>query len=209
MRTYRYPVNYRKIYEQHYGPIPFDHQGRRYEIHHIDGNHNHNDPGNLQAVTIQEHYNIHYAQEEWAACLMIARRMALPPAELSELARKNTTRKNQRELAAGTHNFLGGEVQRKRNRDALANGTHHLLGPKQNKDRIAAGNHNLVGPSSNLTRLAEGRHPSQMKRVCERCSKEFSVSMYVRWHGDKCKKKPTVIPSDQGVITISSPVVGL
>lgn len=31
---------YRRIYEQHYGPIPKDEQGRSYEIHHIDGNHN-------------------------------------------------------------------------------------------------------------------------------------------------------------------------
>lgn len=193
MRTYRYPVNYRKIYEQYYGLIPYDQDGRRYEIHHIDGNHNHNDPSNLKAVTIQEHYDIHYAQEDWAACLMIARRMKISASELSELARKNTIKKNQRELAAGTHNFLGGEVQRKRNRDALANGTHHLLGPKQNKDRIAAGNHNLVGPSSNLIRLAEGRHPSQMMRLCEYCGEMFSVGMLKRWHGDNCKKKPTEV----------------
>jgi hypothetical protein len=113
MRTYRYPVNYRKIYEQHYGPIPYDQDGRRYEIHHKDGNHNHNDPSNLVAVTIQEHYDIHYAQQDWAACLMIARRMSLTPVELSNLARLNTTRKNQRELAAGTHNFLGGSIQKK------------------------------------------------------------------------------------------------
>lgn len=189
MRTYRYPVNYRKIYEQHYGPIPYDQDGRRYEIHHKDGNHNHNDPSNLQAVTIQEHYDIHYAQQDWAACLMIARRMKLSPGELSELARKNTIRKNQRELAAGTHNFLGGEIQRQWNRSAVAAGTHHLLGPKQNMDRIAAGSHNWIGPNSNLSRLAEGRHPSQMKRLCEHCGGMFSVGMLKRWHSDNCKKR--------------------
>lgn len=193
MNTYRYPVNYRKIYEQAHGPIPYDAQGRRYEIHHVDGNHNHNDPANLKAVTIQEHYDIHYAQQDWAACLMIARRMSLEPSELSSLARKNTIRKNQREIAAGTHNFLGGEIQRKWNRSAVQNGTHHLLGSKQNKDRIAAGNHNLVGPNSNLSRLANGTHPSQMMRVCEHCGKECSVSMHVRWHGDNCKEKPTEV----------------
>ena len=189
MRTYRYPVNYRKIYEQHYGPIPYDQDGRRYEIHHKDGNNNHNDPSNLQAVTIQEHYDIHYAQQDWAACLMIARRMKLSPGELSELARKNTIRKNQRELAAGTHNFLGGEIQRQWNRSAVAAGTHHLLGPKQNMDRIAAGSHNWIGPNSNLSRLAEGRHPSQMKRLCEHCGGMFSVGMLKRWHSDNCKKR--------------------
>lgn len=193
MRTYRYPVNYRKIYEQHYGPIPYDEHGRRFEIHHIDGNHNHNEPSNLKAVSIQEHYDIHYAQEDWAACLMIARRMKLSANELSELARKNTRRKNQRELEAGTHNFLGGEIQRRWNREAVQNGTHHLLGPKQNAKRLADGTHNLLGPKSNLDRLQKGTHPSQMKRVCEYCGGTFSVSMHSRWHGDNCKKKPTEV----------------
>ena len=41
-------TNYRKIYEQHYGPIPKDTDGRSYEIHHIDGNHNNNDINNLR-----------------------------------------------------------------------------------------------------------------------------------------------------------------
>ena len=35
---------YRKIYEQHHGPIPIDESGRTYDIHHIDGNHFNNDP---------------------------------------------------------------------------------------------------------------------------------------------------------------------
>ena len=55
--------NYRKIYKQYYGPIPKDEFGRRYDIHHIDGNHDNCDASNLKAVTIQEHYDIHYQQE--------------------------------------------------------------------------------------------------------------------------------------------------
>lgn len=187
MRIY----DYRKIYKQHYGAVPKDADGRNYDIHHIDGNHTNDDPLNLKAVTIQEHYEIHLAQGDWAACLLIAQRMKIKPSDLSEIARQNTIRKNQREIAAGTHNFLGGEIQRKWNRSAVANGTHHLLGPKQNADRIAAGNHNLIGPHSNASRLAQGRHPSQMMRICEHCGGTFSVGMLTRWHGDNCKKKPT------------------
>lgn len=56
-------TNYRKIYEQHYGPIPKDSDGRTYEIHHIDGDHSNNDPSNLKCVSIQEHYDIHHSQE--------------------------------------------------------------------------------------------------------------------------------------------------
>jgi hypothetical protein len=186
--TYRYPVNYRKIYEDHHGPIPYDEDGRRLEIHHIDGDHNNNNISNLTAITIQEHYDIHYAQEDWAACLLIAQRMELSPAEISDLARRNTVRKNQRELAAGTHNFLGGRIQREWNQKAVKDGTHHALGPRLNKMRLDAGTHNLLGPKSNLDRLARGAHPSQMKRTCEHCEKTVAVAMYARWHGDKCKK---------------------
>jgi len=35
-------TKYRKIYEQHNGPIP-----KGMDIHHIDGNHANNDPNNL------------------------------------------------------------------------------------------------------------------------------------------------------------------
>ena len=187
MRIY----DYRKIYKQHYGAVPKDKNGRNYDIHHIDGNHTNDDPLNLKAVSIQEHYEIHLSQGDWAACLLIAQRMKIKPSDLSEIARQNTIRKNQREIAAGTHNFLGGKIQRERNRRAIENGTHHLLGPKQNADRIAAGNHNFVGLNSNASRLAEGRHPSQIMRVCEHCKGTFSVGMLKRWHGNNCKKKPT------------------
>jgi hypothetical protein len=173
MRIY----DYRKIYKQHYGAVPKDKDGRNYDIHHIDGNHTNDDPLNLKAVTIQEHYEIHLAQGDWAACLLIAQRMKVKPSDLSEIARQNTTRKNQREIAAGTHNFLGGEIQRKWNRSAVANGTHHLLGPKQNADRIAVGNHNWLG-----------------KKLCPHCNRSIPMNNYHRWHGSNCKLiRPSVI----------------
>jgi len=50
--------NYRKVYESYYGAIPKDSNGRSYEIHHVDGNHDNNNISNLKLVTIEEHYNI-------------------------------------------------------------------------------------------------------------------------------------------------------
>ena len=54
---------YRKIYENHYGEIPIDENGRIFEIHHIDGDHDNNHYTNLMAVTIHEHYDIHKSME--------------------------------------------------------------------------------------------------------------------------------------------------
>lgn len=92
---------YRKIYEKHYGPIPKDENNRSYEIHHLDKNHQNNNPLNLIAVTIQEHYNLHYAQGNLGACYKIARRMEMSPEELSNLAREIA----KKLLSEGRHNF--------------------------------------------------------------------------------------------------------
>lgn len=78
-----------KIYRQHHGSIPREENGRLYEIHHIDGDPTNNDINNLVAVTLQEHYDIHYANGDWAACLIMSERMKISPEEKSNLARKN------------------------------------------------------------------------------------------------------------------------
>lgn len=113
---------YRNIYENHFGPIPKDTHGRTYEIHHIDGNHENNDPNNLRCVTIQEHYDIHHSQRDWGACFRMAKRMALSPIKISELARQN----NRKRIEEGTHPFVGPNLNQRRH----AAGTHPLQNPK-------------------------------------------------------------------------------
>lgn len=77
--------DYRKIYERY-------HQSSLLEgidIHHIDGNHFNNDPKNLQAVTLEEHYDIHKSQNDFYACFMIAQRMVIKPHDWRQLAQAN------------------------------------------------------------------------------------------------------------------------
>jgi hypothetical protein len=204
---------YRKIYKQHFGPIPKDSQGRTYEIHHIDGDHTNNDISNLQCVSIQEHYDIHYAQGNYGACYGISVRMKSSPEELSELARKLAFKRiedgihpfqnpenqkkgveaanivNKKKIADGTHNLLGGKIQRESSRKRVENKTHHLLGPETNQKRVDAGTHNFLGNSMMLKLLSEGKHSSQIKKTCEYCSKIISSYNYTRWHGANCKYK--------------------
>ncbi len=131
---------YRKIYENHVGPIPKDEEGRTYEIHHIDGDKTNNTISNLQCVSIKEHYDIHYQQGDWAACYKIGQRLRLSPEIISELIKRS-------------------------NADRIENGTHHLLGPKMNLEMMKRGIH----PSQNikcrqlarqreLTNIQEGTH---------------------------------------------------
>jgi hypothetical protein len=147
---------YRKIYENHYGPIPKDETGRTYEIHHIDGNHDNNAHTNLKAVTIKEHYDIHYAQGDWAACLVMSERMNMSIEERSYLS---STIQKQR-LENGTHHFLDADFISRtgiRMREDYANGTHPFTDPvvieKAKKrsslvqtDRYVAGTHQFLDP---------------------------------------------------------------
>ena len=130
MSIYHKKKSYRKIYEEHYGPVGYDENGRRLEIHHIDGNHKNNDISNLKLVSIQEHYNIHFAQGDWHACLLISQRMNIDPKIKSELCSKAT-----RELfARGDHPFLDGEMSKKVQKRRVEEGTHHMLGGKIQSD---------------------------------------------------------------------------
>lgn len=174
---------YRKIYENHYGPIPKDETGRSFEIHHIDGNRSNNDPINLKCVSIQEHYDIHYSQGDWAACLKIGSKMKISPEELSNIASLNSKKRisegthpfkrkgfakeqNLKRVADGSHPFMG-EKGSKRSRELqlerIKNGNHPFLGgaiqKKVNKKRVKEGTHNFSGPSLNKERVRKGTHP--------------------------------------------------
>ena len=122
---------YRKIYEHHHGSIPKEENGRTYEIHHIDGNHSNNDPINLKSVTIQEHYDVHYSQQDWGACLKISKRMTLSSSDIGKLSRLTQLKR----VSDGTHPFLKKEVQQKRiesviesHRKRVNDKTHQFIG---------------------------------------------------------------------------------
>jgi hypothetical protein len=68
-------MNYRKIWEKYNGSIPKDEKGRSYDIHHIDGNRNNNDITNLKAVSLEEHWKIHFEQGDYLEANMIANRI--------------------------------------------------------------------------------------------------------------------------------------
>ena len=82
---------YRKIYEQYHGPIPKDENNRTYDIHHIDGDSENNDPSNLVALSLKDHYNLHYSQGDYMAAWLLGGKLKVPTEELSDLAKKSGT----------------------------------------------------------------------------------------------------------------------
>lgn len=199
--------NYRAIYEAHHGPIGKDANGRSLEIHHVDGNHDNCDITNLKLVTIQEHYNIHKAQGDWGACLIMSHRMNLTPEETADLSRQC----QQQRIANGTHNLLGSEHNRKR----IEAGTHHFLDKEaarqRNLKRISAGTHNLTTDANPVYELIKsGRHhfqtdnpskrqvqdgthhflnnhPNKIQVTCPHCDKTGGLVNMRRYHFDNCK----------------------
>ena len=185
MKKRVYPRN---VYRSYFGEIPKDVNGRSYEVHHIDGNHKNNDISNLKLVTIEEHYAIHYAQDDYGACLIMSDRMSISHEEKSRLASKHSQsrlargdhpflRKGfqsgtaRRMVDKGTHPFLGGAIQRASNKERRENGTHHLLGNTLARDLIE-----------------QGRSPTQKEWVCPHCNAAGKGSSnYNRWHGSKCR----------------------
>ena len=188
---------YRKIYEQHNGPIPNDENGRTYEIHHIDGNHSNNSTLNLKAVPIIEHFNIHFSQGDYAACLLISERMesSLTVEQKSALS----TAENQRRILDGTHNFLGSKNP---SHKRVAEGTHNLQGLNNpSHKRVAEGTHNLLDGSvsrkTQLRKIADGSHlfigqsnPAKLIVTCPYCGKSGGKTGMAKWHFDRCRSHP-------------------
>jgi hypothetical protein len=124
-------MHYRKIWKKYFGEIPTDENKHSYEIHHIDGNRKNNSLDNLMCISIQEHYDIHYRQGDYAAAFRIAQRMNLDPQIKSELMSKS----NKKRLQEGTHSFQNKQVREDRTKAVqklVQEGKH----PFQNPDTI-------------------------------------------------------------------------
>ena len=164
MCIYCHTNNYRKIYENHVGPIPY-----RYDIHHLDGNHSNNNPTNLKAVTVQEHYDIHYSQGDYGACYYIAiQRLSTTPEELSFIASQIATQR----VIDGTHPWKDREKMK-----------------KQNQKRTAEGKNAFSGPANVQKQFANKTHANFIKVSCLTCKKITNKTHFNKWHGDNCKQK--------------------
>ena len=184
---------YRKIYEEYYGAIPTDPDGRTYEVHHIDGDDTNNDPTNLVALSLKEHYDLHYAQGDFQACrLMALQRMNKTPEEISELNRQSQLKL----MEDGKHHFVGDT-----NPSVIAskNGTHNWLNNDNHPMKIAVknGTHSWLGGEfqrEHMTRLVKKgthnfitNHPSKTIVTCPHCGATGSAPAMGRNHFDNCK----------------------
>ena len=154
-----------------------------------------------------------YEQNDYAACVILGSRLKKTPAEISELSSKNAksmisrgvhpfigdSNPTYKRVLDGTHNFLGGEIQRKSNYTRVKNGTHNFLNSSiqsnTQKTRLSNGTHPFLnrelqiknGLASANKQMRNGTHPSQMIWKCHCGKTGKGQSNFLRWHGDNCK----------------------
>jgi len=197
-------MNYRKLWESHNGPIPKDSEGRSLEIHHIDGNHENNVIENFKLVTIQEHYNIHYQQGDYGACLAIIMRMNVPVEVSKKMQSKLSKALAAKRIAEGTHNFSA-EFSKQIQAQRLQDGTHNFQGEQgsrnavqRNKKLVELGKHPWAGELGKkhnkdltLQRIEKGTHNFLTEYKCKFCNRTVKgEGNYKRWHGERCKDNP-------------------
>ena len=126
-------TNYRKLWEKFNGPIPRDKNGIKFDIHHIDGDRTNNVIENLVALSMDDHYDLHYKQGDWGACkaIDIRRKNKITPEERAELTKKiHTGRKNSEETKRKMSETAKGKNTWSKGRPAWNKG---LTGIKTNK----------------------------------------------------------------------------
>ena len=91
-----YPALHRQVWIDGNGPIP---DGMH--VHHIDGDHDNNDPSNLRIISASEHARLHYREREPSIRARLAewRESAEGKRTLAENGRKMRERTPARELA--------------------------------------------------------------------------------------------------------------
>ena len=155
-------------------------------------------------MTLQEHYNIHFSQKDYAACVLIGRKLCIDPKTLTELNRQQ----NKLRVIDGTHHLLGGEIQKKSSQARARKGIlgfqnkENLIKANQMRDKIiqqklSEGSWILQDKEFHKKHVREqiekGLHCSQKKITCVHCNKIVDSANYNRSHGDRCKVLTGVI----------------
>lgn len=157
---------YRKIYEEHYGPIPTDQYGNTYHIHHINGDCTDNQIENLIALSVENHYKLHLEQGDYGAAAILANELGINSSELRRQA-------VAKQLAEGRHSSQRAESiakHKETKRKRFESGDNPYATPKfkqQQSERRTA---------LNLALAAQNMHPSQSADFKKNMSKRIKAA---------------------------------
>ena len=192
--------NYRQIWADHYGPIPIDENGVTYDIHHIDGNRKNNHITNLVALSLKDHYQIHYDKKEYNAAHLISNRLNMTPEERADINKKLSESKTGKPLS---------EYHKSRMKKPKSEETKkRMKKPKseEHKEAIRLASFGKIYnkiecphckkyiSSNNAKRFHFNNCPTYTKKtyptkICPHCFKEGAPGPMKQWHFDNCKNK--------------------
>ena len=191
---------YRSIYIKHHGAIPLDENGRTYEIHHIDGDHTNNDIKNLIALSMQDHYDLHYAQGDYGACVLMAFKMNMTDEEISELISAS----HQKRISEGTHptqqkwtcewcNKSGINMLNYHNsHDKRCKKNPNISDEDVRKRKNTSAKQSKSASRAQLDSVRNGTHNTQEKWHCIHCNLNGKGAGNYRYHGENCLKNPNL-----------------
>lgn len=184
-------MNYRKIWINKFGEIPKDENGITYEIHHIDGNSKNNNIENLQCLSIKEHFDVHYLQNDWYACKLIAERLNIDPVIrkeiLKEAGRKISIALKGRKFPKNSERYkkLSETLKGRKRPDQ----SERLRG-RERIDSLGK----LKGRKLSPENIAKRKITLSLQpiRKCTYCDKYGKGSSMTRYHFDNCKHKSNI-----------------
>jgi hypothetical protein len=202
-------MDYRKLWEQHNGPIPKDETGRSFEIHHIDGNRANNSIDNLMCLSIKDHYKLHIKQKDYFAAGLIANRLNLTESELEALNKskkgrpsplKGRKRPNMSKALKGKPSPFKGlkrpeisEAKRGKKQPNIGLSKMGDKNPAKRPEVRAKISATLTGrkiPKDVLEKRSltvKGRPKKQVE--CPYCDKVGGTNLMKRWHFENCQYK--------------------
>lgn len=186
-------------------------------VHHIDGNHNNNTPSNLVAITAKEHYNIHFQQGDYAACILLASAAEIDQTELAEIQHMHGISCRDRKLGFHSEHFDRkahiAEIWKnhKPGRKPVTNGVDTIRlktdddvmsflqenpawrrgVPDSSKKGLSKSKKRLTSEEArriSQERINKGIHNFQIESTCPVCGKKGKGPMMKRWHFNNCKE---------------------
>lgn len=101
---------------------------------------------------------------------------------------------NLKRVAEGRHNFQKRPDGSSLASDRVVEGKHHWQDKEKSREaakkRVADGKNHLSGGELQRKMFENGTHPSQIKKLCPHCNKEFDLMNFSNHHGDRCKLNP-------------------
>jgi len=213
---------HRRIFKKANGRAP----KRGYHIHHIDGDWTNNSPENLAELSPLDHFQVHFNQEDWGACVNLARVADISVEELIIAQREHGLQCVERGIGIHNKDWDHQSVianiwkNHRPGRKPVTDGTDiikfktddeveqflssHPNWRRGSTDRAKQGlkksNRRITSEESTQLarqRLVNGTHNFITEYVCPHCGKVGKGPMMKRWHFDNCNLLTnTSIPLD-------------